>query len=170
MRCPYCATDDDRVIDSRPADDGASIRRRRECRACRQRFTTFERTSHEPLTVRKRDGTIEPFRRDKLHLGMARALANLDLDGDTLRTSAARVEAQLRRSGQRIVGSDDIGRAVLAVLRDIHQVAYVRFASVHKGFTTPEDFARELQALEAAPEADVEPSLDLETDRPLADP
>lgn len=169
MRCPYCATDDDRVIDSRPADDGASIRRRRECRACRQRFTTFERATHEPLTVRKRDGALEPFRRDKLHRGMARALANLDLDGDTLRTSAARVEAQLRRPGQRIVGSDDIGRAVLDVLRNIHQVAYVRFASVYKGFTTPEDFARELAALETAPEADIEPLPDLEPDHPPGD-
>jgi transcriptional repressor NrdR len=165
VRCPYCATDDDRVIDSRPAEDGASIRRRRECRACQQRFTTFERAAHEPLTVRKRDGALEPFRRDKLHLGMARAMANLDLDGDTVWTSAARVEAQLRRSGERIVGSDDIGRAVLAVLRDIHQVAYVRFASVYKGFTTPEDFARELAALETA--ADVDPTLDVDAQHTL---
>ena len=149
MRCPYCATDDDRVIDSRPADDGQSIRRRRECRACHQRFTTFERATYEPLAVRKRDGTIEPFHREKLHLGMARALANLDLGDDTLRTSAARVEAQVRRAGRRTVSSEEIGRAVLDVLRDIHQVAYVRFASVYKGFTTPEDFARELAALES---------------------
>lgn len=148
MRCPYCAADEDRVVDSRPVEDGQSIRRRRECRACQQRFTTFERAVHEPLAVRKRHGSIEPFRRDKLHLGLARALANLDLDGDTLRTSAARVEAQLRHSGRRTVSSEEIGRAVLDVLRDIHHVAYVRFASVYKGFTTPEDFARELATLE----------------------
>lgn len=148
MRCPYCAADDDRVVDSRPVDEGQSIRRRRECRACRQRFTTFEHAAHEPLNVRKRHGAIEPFRRDKLHLGMARALANLDLDGDTVRTSAAKVEAQLRRTGSRTVASEDIGRAVLDVLRSIDQVAYVRFASVHKGFTSPEDFARELASLE----------------------
>ena len=84
----------------------------------------------------------------------ALSIANLDLDGDTLRTCAAKVEAQLRRSGRRTVSSEEIGRAVLDVLRDIHQVAYVRFASVHKGFTTPEDFARELATLE---KADVEP-------------
>ncbi|CAN5900080.1 transcriptional regulator NrdR [soil metagenome] len=148
MRCPYCAADDDRVVDSRPVDDGQSIRRRRECRACRQRFTTFERASHEPLNVRKRDGDIEPFRRDKLHLGLARALVNLDLDGDTVRTSAAQVEAQLRRTGRRVVTSEEIGRAVLEVLKSIDQVAYVRFASVYKGFTSPEDFARELASLE----------------------
>ncbi len=148
MRCPYCAADDDRVVDSRPADDGDSVRRRRECRRCGQRFTTLERATHEPLSVRKRDGSLEPFRRDKLHLGMARALANLDLGGDTVRTSAAKVEAQLRRAGRRTVPSEEIGRAVLAVLKEIHQVAYVRFASVYKGFTTPEDFARELAALE----------------------
>lgn len=148
VRCPYCAADDDRVIDSRPVDDGRAVRRRRECRACRQRFSTFERAAHEALTVRKRDGTTEPFRRDKLHLGMARALTNLDLDGETLRTSAARVEAQLRRAGRRTVTSEEIGRTVLDVLRDIHQVAYMRFASVYKGFTTPEDFAREIARLE----------------------
>ena len=148
MRCPYCAADDDRVIDSRPVDDQQAIRRRRECRACHQRFTTFERPTHEALSVRKRDGTIEPFRRDKLHLGMARALANLDLDGDTLHTSAARVEAMIRQSGSRMTTSEDIGRAVLEVLREVHHVAYVRFASVYKGFTSPEDFARELAELE----------------------
>ena len=148
MRCPYCATDDDRVIDSRPAEEGAAIRRRRECRACRQRFTTFERPSHEPLSVRKRSGALEPFRRDKLHLGMARALTNLGLDDEVLRTSAARVEAQIRRSGAKTVTTEDIGRAVLSVLLEVHRVAYVRFASVYKGFTTPEDFARELAELE----------------------
>jgi transcriptional repressor NrdR len=148
VRCPYCATDDDRVIDSRPADGGMSVRRRRECRACHQRFTTFERTAHEALTVCKRDGTTEPFRRDKLHRGMARALANLDVDGDALRRSAARVEVQLRQAGRRTVTSEDIGRAVLDVLRQIHHVAYVRFASVYKGFTSSEDFARELANLE----------------------
>lgn len=148
MRCPYCAAEDDRVVDSRPVDDQHAIRRRRECRACGQRFTTFERASHEPLSVHKRDGSIEPFRRDKLQAGITRALANLDLDVDTVRTSVARVEARIRRSGRRTVPSADIGRAVLDVLREIHHVAYVRFASVHKGFTTPEDFARELASLE----------------------
>ncbi|HSK90024.1 MAG TPA: transcriptional regulator NrdR [Euzebyales bacterium] len=148
MRCPYCAADDDRVIDSRPVDDQQAIRRRRECRACHQRFTTFERAAHEPLSVRKRDGSMEPFRRDKLHLGMARALTNLGLDSETLRTSAAQVEAQIRRSGRRVVATEEIGHTVLDVLREIHQVAYVRFASVYKGFTSPEDFARELAELE----------------------
>lgn len=148
MRCPYCSADDDRVIDSRPADDNHSIRRRRECRACSQRFTTFERASHESLQVRKRDGSVEPFLRDKLRVGMTRALTNLDLDTDVVRTAVARVEAQVRRSGRRTVTSEELGRTVLDVLRDVHHVAYVRFASVHKGFTSPEDFARELAALE----------------------
>lgn len=148
MRCPYCAADDDRVIDSRPVDDHQAIRRRRECANCHQRFTTFERPAHEPLSVRKRDGSIEPFRRDKLYLGMARALTNLDVDAETLRTSAARVEADVRRAGAKTIATEDIGRAVLDVLRDVHRVAYVRFASVYKGFTTPDDFARELAALE----------------------
>jgi transcriptional repressor NrdR len=148
VRCPYCAAEDDRVIDSRPVDDHQAIRRRRECRACHQRYTTFERAAHEPLNVRKRDGSIEPFRRDKLHLGMARALTNLGLGDEALRTSAARVEAHIRRSGRKVVASEEIGHTVLDVLRDIHPVAYVRFASVYKGFTTPEDFARELAQLQ----------------------
>jgi len=156
VRCPYCAADEDRVIDSRPVDDHQAIRRRRECRACHQRFTTFERATHEALSVRKRDGTIEPFRRDKLHLGMARALTNLGLDGETLRTSAARVEAHIRQSGNRLTTSEEIGRTVLDVLREIHHVAYVRFASVYKGFTTPEDFARELAELEHDPGSSVQ--------------
>jgi transcriptional repressor NrdR len=107
------------------------------------------------MSVRKRDGTIEPFRRDKLHLGMARALTNLGLDGEILRTSAARVEAHIRRSGNRLTTSEEIGRTVLDVLREIHHVAYVRFASVYKGFTTPEDFARELAELEHDPGSSV---------------
>lgn len=148
MRCPYCSADDDRVIDSRPVDDHHGIRRRRECRSCAQRFTTVERPTHEPLTVRKRDGSVEPFLREKVQRGMARALTNLELEPETLRTSVARVEAQLRGAGRRSVDSEEIGRTVLDVLRDIHHVAYVRFASVHKGFTSPEDFARELAALE----------------------
>lgn len=148
MRCPYCAADDDHVVDSRPVDANHGIRRRRECRSCGQRFTTFERPSHEPLAVRKRDGSTEPFDRTKLHVGMARALTNLDLGHEIVRTSSARIEAQLRRSGRRTVTSEEIGRTALDVLREIHHVAYVRFASVYKGFTSPEDFARELAELE----------------------
>lgn len=158
VRCPYCAADDDHVVDSRSADEGRAIRRRRECRRCRQRFTTFERTEHAALAVRKRDGSVEPFSREKLRLGMARALANLDVEPDALRKSAARVEARIHRPGRRIVASEEIGAAVLDVLRDMHHVAYVRFASVYKGFTSPEDFARELAQLERDAAADRRPS------------
>lgn len=148
MRCPYCDSDDDRVVDSRPAEDGEAIRRRRECLICSQRFSTFERAEHTPLTVRKRNGTTEPFTREKVLSGMAKAIKNLDLAEDDILRSAAGVEARLRASGRREVPSEDIGAEVLAALRDLHKVAYVRFASVYKGFTSPEDFRRELATLE----------------------
>lgn len=148
MRCPYCGGDRDRVIDSRPAEDGEAIRRRRECRICNQRFSTFERAEHTPLTVRKRNGTAEPFTRDKLLAGMRRAIKNLDLTEDDIRRSAAQVEARLRAGARREVASKLVGTEVLAALRDLDHVAYVRFASVYKGFTSPEDFRRELATLE----------------------
>lgn len=148
MRCPYCDVDDDRVIDSRAADNGDAIRRRRECRACGQRFSTYERAEHVPLTVRKRSGAVEPFQRDKVAAGIARATKNLDIDAEDLRRTVAQVEARVRSTGRTQVDSQLVGTEVLAALRDLHEVAYVRFASVYKGFTSPEDFRRELANLE----------------------
>ena len=150
MRCPYCGGDRDRVVDSRPAEQGEAIRRRRECLNCRQRFSTFERTEHAPLTVRKRNGAAEPFVRDKVLTGMARAIKNLDVTHADILRAAAQVEAHLRAGGRREVTSEQIGTEVLTALRDLHHVAYVRFASVYKGFTSPDDFRRELATLEKA--------------------
>lgn len=147
MRCPYCAADGNRVIDSRPAEAGAAIRRRRECQACGQRFSTYERVEQAALSVRKRSGTEEPFDRAKLLTGIEKATANLALSPDAARLAAAQVEARLRALGRREVPSKMIGAEVLVALRDLHQVAYVRFASVYKGFTCPEDFVRELEDL-----------------------
>jgi transcriptional repressor NrdR len=147
VRCPYCSADDDRVIDSRAAEDGTAIRRRRECRACAQRFSTYERAEQNPLAVRKRDGTVEPFDRSKITAGVAKATKNLQVDTDAERRCVARVEARMRALGRREVPSEAIGAEVLAALRDLHQVAYLRFASVYKGFTSPEDFRRELESL-----------------------
>ena len=148
MRCPYCASDDDRVVDSRAAEEGAAIRRRRECQACGQRFSTYERAERAPLTVRKRSGAVEPYDRAKVLAGIEKATKNLDLAPSAARRAAAAVEARLRGLGRRQVASEDVGAEVLGVLRDLDPVAYMRFASVYKGFTSPDDFRRELAALE----------------------
>ena len=151
MKCPYCASDRDRVVDSRPAEDGRSIRRRRECEACAQRYSTYERVEHAPLAVRKRSGSVQPFDPERISDGMHKATANLDLDPDEVRIAAARVEAHLRAMGRREIGTDEIGGHVLEALRSLHHVAYVLFASVHKSFTSADDFAEALATLNERP-------------------
>lgn len=150
MRCPYCSADDDKVVDSRPAEDGAAVRRRRECCACGQRFSTFERVEATPLNVRKRDGTVQPFDPQRVLRGIRRSAANLDLPAEALTHAAARVEGRIRERTGRVVDSEQIGIEVLDALRELNPVAYVRFASVYKGFTSPDDFVRELATLEKA--------------------
>lgn len=151
MRCPYCDVDDDRVIDSRSADAGDAIRRRRECLSCNQRFSTYERVEQAPLQVRKRGGTTEPFDREKVAKGISRATKNLALEPGAIRRAVAKVEGRLRDTNRRQITSEQVGSEVLAALRELHDVAYVRFASVYKSFTTPEDFQRELEGLERKP-------------------
>lgn len=159
MRCPFCGADDDRVVDSRPVDDGTAVRRRRACASCGQRFSTAERVEQPALQVRKRSGTTEPFSRDKLRAGMEKAVGSLPIPADALRRAAARVEARVREPGRREVRSEVIGAETLAALRDLDPVAYVRYASVYKDFTTPEDFRRELASLEkTAPPKHREPA------------
>jgi transcriptional repressor NrdR len=148
VRCPYCMADEDRVVDSRAAEDGTAIRRRRECRACGQRFSTYERAEHSTLMIRKRNGILEPFDRTKVLAGITKATKNLVVDDEDVRRAAARVEAQLRGLGRREIPSEAVGAEVLAALRDLDHVAYMRFASVYKGFTSPDDFRRELASLE----------------------
>ena len=157
MRCPYCDTDADRVIDSRPTDEGAAVRRRRSCTACGERFSTVERVEQLALAVRKRDGSVEPYDRAKVAAGMAKATKNRDLDEAAVARSIARVEARVRGLGRREVSTADIGGEVLAALRELDHVAYLRFASVYKGFTTTDDFARELAELEGSGAADAAP-------------
>jgi transcriptional repressor NrdR len=148
VRCPYCGVDRDRVVDSRSADDGGAIRRRRECLSCQQRFSTYERAEQTPLLVRKRGGDCEPFERSKVEAGIGRATKNLSLEPNAVRRAVARVEARLRAPGRREVPSEAVGAEVLDALRELDPVAYVRFASVYKGFTSPDDFVRELASLE----------------------
>jgi len=146
MRCPYCAADDDRVVDSRLAEDGVAIRRRRECAACHQRFTTFERIEEVGLVVVKRSGAREPFDRAKILAGVRAACKNRPVDEETLDALVTGVEESMRLLG-RDVTSEEVGVATLDALRKVDEVAYVRFASVYKGFENPEDFAREIGML-----------------------
>jgi transcriptional repressor NrdR len=152
VRCPFCGSvDDDRVVDSRPSDDGTTIRRRRACAACGRRFTTFERVEELPLLVMKRDGSREHFDLAKLVSGLEKASKNRPIDhGDILRI-ASDIEEALRARGQREVESQEIGIEVLNALRDLDAVAYMRFASVYKAFQDPADFERELDTLESLP-------------------
>ncbi len=142
VRCPWCSGLEDRVIDSRTAEDGAAIRRRRECVDCGRRFTTYERLEEVPFVVVKRSGQREPFDRAKVVNGMRAAAKNRPLDDSTLQRIAAEVEESLRLEGPE-VSSQQVGLAVLDALRGCDEVAYLRFASVYKGFTEAGDFQRE---------------------------
>jgi transcriptional repressor NrdR len=146
VRCPTCGADDDRVVDSRPSQDGEAIRRRRECASCRVRFTTFERIELPELRVRKRSGDVAPFARTKVLDGMSRS-AKGRVPAESLERAAAAVEAALRDLGQVEVTSEQVGLQVLSQLRELDPVAYVRFASVYKDFQGPEDFEMELSSL-----------------------
>jgi transcriptional repressor NrdR len=151
MRCPWCSADDDRVVDSRPADAGDSIRRRRECARCGRRFTTYERIDEVGVVVRKRDGTKEPFDRDKLEAGIRKALSSRPIANPQIDELVDRIEARLRRKGPEIT-SQQIGIEVLSALRKADDVAYLRYASVYKDFEGVEDFERELDLLLGARE------------------
>ncbi len=157
MRCPGCAHLDDRVIDSRQADDGAAIRRRRECLACGRRFTTFERLEEAPLIVRKRSGSGQPFSRSKVVAGMRSAAKNRPVGDDQLEAVAVEIEEQARLRGPEVT-SAEVGRLVLDRLRRLDEVAYVRFASVYKVFEEPGDFQRELGLLKKADPSGPEPA------------
>jgi transcriptional repressor NrdR len=146
VRCPYCRGVDDKVIDSRLADDGAAVRRRRECLACGRRFTTLERALDVSLTVRKRSGDIVPFDQSKLAAGIARA-ASGRIEPDTVDAIVADLAEALRDRGAEVT-SEEIGMAVLERLRDLDPVAYLRFASVYKGFEDLADFEREVGELQ----------------------
>jgi transcriptional repressor NrdR len=146
MRCPWCGHLDDKVIDSRTAEGGVAVRRRRECLRCSRRFTTFERVIEVGLSVVKRDGTREPFDGAKIVSGVAKAIKNRPVTTQKVEQLAARVEDKLRRRGP-LVTSQEVGIEVLAQLRRLDDVAYIRFASVYKDFQELTDFERELGIL-----------------------
>lgn len=146
MRCPFCSNDDDRVVDSRIAEDGVAIRRRRECAACQQRYTTFERIEEQALYVVKRSGEREQFDNGKISRGLASACKNRPVEEEKIVAMVVAVEEEMRLLG-RDVTSEEVGMATLHALRAVDDVAYVRFASVYKGFEDASDFAKELRML-----------------------
>lgn len=148
MRCPFCRHSDSRVVDSREVEDGQAIRRRRSCSECGRRFTTVE----EPvLAVVKRSGVTEPFSRDKVVRGVRRACQGRPVDEDALQQLAHRVEEAIRSSGSAEVPSQEVGLAILSPLRDLDEVAYLRFASVYRSFSSIDDFDKEIQNLREVP-------------------
>ncbi len=146
MRCPKCEVDDTKVIDSREASEGTSIRRRRLCGACQHRFTTYERLEEVPLLVLKSNGNREPFDRMKLCAGVTAACKGRPVSAEQIEQLSEAIEDDLRLRGSD-VSSADIGHEVLDRLRVLDEVAYLRFASVYKGFDEPADFKREMVLL-----------------------
>ncbi len=146
MQCPFCRSADSRVVDSRTADDGAVIRRRRQCLSCERRFTTVEQIT---LAVVKRSGATEPFSREKVIAGVLKACQGRGVGADALARLAQHVEDRLRASGAAEVPSNEVGLAILEPLRELDEVAYLRFASVYRGFDSLADFEAEIAMLRA---------------------
>lgn len=147
MHCPYCRHPDSRVVDSREAEEGTAIRRRRSCPSCGRRFTTVETAI---LSVVKRSGVTEPFSREKVIVGVRRACQGREVDDDALNLLAQQVEDAVRATGSPEVPSHEVGLAILGPLRDLDEVAYLRFASVYRSFTSAADFEREITEMRAA--------------------
>ena len=144
MHCPFCRHPDSRVIDSRASEDGTVVRRRRQCPACGQRFSTSESAT---LLVAKRSGVVESFSRDKVVAGVRKACQGRPVTEDDIALLAQGVEESIRSLGSSIIDANDIGRAILGPLRELDTVAYLRFASVYSSFTTLDDFEHAIAEL-----------------------
>jgi transcriptional repressor NrdR len=160
MHCPFCRHPDSRVVDSRTTDDGTAIRRRRQCPDCDRRFTTVEQVT---LAVVKRCGVTEPFLREKVVSGVRKACKGRPVDEDALAQLAQRVEEEIRAGGSAEVPSHEVGLAILGPLRELDEVAYLRFASVYRSFGSLDDFETEIAVLRAeteptVPEPDPDPA------------
>ena len=147
MKCPFCANLESKVVDSRPADEGASIRRRRECLSCGKRCTTYETVESLPLVVVKKDGSRQSFDKDKVLRGMIRACEKRPVPMETLVKIADTVEQELQNSLERETSTEKIGELVMEHLRDVDEVSYVRFASVYRQFKDIDTFMAELNKL-----------------------
>ncbi|WP_353987775.1 transcriptional regulator NrdR [Ruicaihuangia caeni] len=161
MYCPFCRHPDSRVVDSRTSDDGSSIRRRRQCPECGRRFSTTETAS---LSVIKRNGVIEPFSREKIVSGVRKACQGRPVTDTDLALLAQRVEESIRQGGASQVEANDIGLAILPPLRELDEVAYLRFASVYQGFDSLEDFEQAIDVLRSEHAAAASADANDETD------
>jgi transcriptional repressor NrdR len=148
VNCPFCGHRETKVVDSRTTEAGDAIRRRRECLACNKRFTTYERVEEMPLTVIKKDGTREPFDRNKILQGLARATVKREVPLEVLENLVNEVEIELRNEFKYEVPSNEIGEMVLKKLLPLDKVAYIRFASVYREFKDLEEFTKELEKLQ----------------------
>ena len=147
MKCPFCKSDDTRVVDSRASADGFAIRRRRECLACGRRYTTYERIEESPIRVVKKDGGREPFERRKILSGLIKACEKRSVSIETLDEIVTRIELQVTEQFDREVPSSFIGRLIMRELRKVDQVAYVRFASVYREFKDITEFMDEIRPM-----------------------
>ncbi len=147
MRCPSCGEIDSKVVDSRPSEDGSTIRRRRECLRCGRRFTTYERLGENPLVVLKSDGTSEVYHRDKLLRGLFTACAKRHISPEELDALVDDVETELRNKGFAQVHSNELGDMALQRLKKLDDVAYIRFASVYRDFQTVDEFAAAIKKM-----------------------
>lgn len=147
MKCPFCGFPESKVIDSRPAEEGATIRRRRECLSCQKRFTTYEIMEHLPLVVVKKDGSRQTFDKMKLINGMLRACEKRPVPLSELQRVADEIEQEIRNTLEREVTSEQVGELVMRKLKDLDEVAYVRFASVYRQFRDINTFMEELNRL-----------------------
>ena len=153
MHCPFCKHDDSRVVDSRTGEDGGAIRRRRQCPECGRRFSTIETAM---LLVVKRNGVVEPFSRAKVISGVRKACQGRPVSDDDLAVLAQQVEDSLRAAGAAEIPSNEVGLAILAPLRNLDKVAYLRFASVYRSFESLEDFEGEIAVLRASNNQDAQ--------------
>lgn len=147
MKCPYCNHKEDRVIDSRPSDDGTTIRRRRECLSCKQRFTTYEKVETMPIIVIKKDGSRQPFDREKLIRGIMKSCVKRPVTISQIEQLVDRIEGHYSNQLRREIPSDEIGEEVMERLRHIDEVAYIRFVSVYREFEDLQSFINEVKGL-----------------------
>ncbi|MBN2058070.1 MAG: transcriptional repressor NrdR [Candidatus Saganbacteria bacterium] len=147
MQCPFCENIEDKVLESREIDDGRAIRRRRECTACRGRFTSYERVEEKPVLVTKRDGRREQFSRDKISAGIFRACEKRPVSAEMVEAMVDEIEKQIHRQAGREVLSSKLGELVMEKLQEVDKIAYIRFASVYRKFEDISEFVKEIKEI-----------------------
>ncbi len=170
MHCPFCSADETKVIDSRLVAEGDQVRRRRECLSCKERFTTYELAELVMPRVIKQNGNREPFNEDKLRGGLLRALEKRPVSVEEIETQINQIKHQLRATGEREIGSRELGQLVMEALKTLDHVAYVRFASVYRSFQDLSEFRDAIELLEAEPAAGTTSLADMESSVAKADP